>query len=97
MIAIGDQEFSLFQKLIEDRAGIFLSPAKKALLEARLSKRIKELGLASFSAYHNYLLEDRGGRSFMIGRPRRAPVFGRGKFAPGAPVVPPGRSPIRWR
>ena len=66
MIAIDDQEFNLFQKLIEDRAGIFLSPVKKALLEARLSKRIKELGLASFSAYYTYLLEDRGGHELVV-------------------------------
>jgi chemotaxis protein methyltransferase CheR len=66
IIAIGDQEFALFQKLIEDRAGIFLAPVKKALLEARLSKRINELGLASFSAYYEHVLQDRGGHELVI-------------------------------
>jgi chemotaxis protein methyltransferase CheR len=65
MIAIREQEFKLFQKLIEEQAGIFLAPVKKALLEARLSKRIKELGLASFSAYYTHVVEDRDGNELV--------------------------------
>jgi chemotaxis protein methyltransferase CheR len=56
MILITDQEFSVFQKLIHQQAGIYLLPAKKPLLEARLGKRIFHLGLDSFTAYYNYLL-----------------------------------------
>jgi chemotaxis protein methyltransferase CheR len=55
---IGDREFSLFQRLIYRSAGIHLSAAKRALLEARLTKRIRELGLDSFSAYYDYLVQD---------------------------------------
>ena len=62
---IGDQEFDLFQKLIYRSAGIRLSAAKKTLLEARLAKRIRELGLDSFSAYYDYLARD--GRSAELG------------------------------
>lgn len=58
MILITDQEFSLFQKLIHQQAGIYLLPAKKPLLEARLGKRIIHLALDSFTAYYNYLLEN---------------------------------------
>jgi len=58
MILITDQEFSLFQKLIHQQAGIYLLPAKKTLLEARLGKRIFHLGMDSFTAYYNYLLEN---------------------------------------
>jgi chemotaxis protein methyltransferase CheR len=65
MIPISDREFSLFQKLIEEQAGIFLSPVKKALLEARLSRRIRELGLASFSAYYACLFEDQSGHELV--------------------------------
>lgn len=65
MIPISDREFNLFQKLIEEQAGIFLSPVKKALLEARLSKRIQDLGLASFSAYYSRLVENRGGHELI--------------------------------
>ena len=62
---IGDQEFDLFQKLIYRSAGIHLSVAKRTLLEARLAKRIRELGLDSFSAYYDYLGRD--GRGAELG------------------------------
>jgi chemotaxis protein methyltransferase CheR len=65
MITIDEREFTLFQKLIENQAGIFLAPTKTALLEARLGKRIRELGLTSFSAYYAHLLEDRSGHELI--------------------------------
>ena len=52
---VSDREFSAFQKLIYEEAGIHLSPVKKALLTGRLSKRVRELGLASLGAYHEYV------------------------------------------
>jgi chemotaxis protein methyltransferase CheR len=56
---ITDQEFGLFQKLIYGEAGIHLAPYKKALLEARLSKHIRELGLGSFAAYYKYVVKEK--------------------------------------
>ncbi len=41
---VTDHEFALFQKLIYSKAGIHLAPAKKALLEARLTRRLRESG-----------------------------------------------------
>jgi chemotaxis protein methyltransferase CheR len=35
------------------------------LLEARLSKRVQDLGLASFSAYYRRLIDDRGGHELI--------------------------------
>ena len=58
---ITDQEFSVFQKLIYREAGIYLAPYKKALLEARLSKHIRELGLTDFSAYYKYVVKENPG------------------------------------
>jgi chemotaxis protein methyltransferase CheR len=60
MISITDQEFSLFQKLIRERAAISLSSAKKTLLEARLGNRVRELGLNSFTAYYRHIIDRRG-------------------------------------
>ncbi|TAK01055.1 MAG: protein-glutamate O-methyltransferase CheR [Candidatus Manganitrophaceae bacterium] len=54
---ITDREFSLFQELIYKEAGIYLSGAKKPLLEGRLSRRMRELGLHSFNAYYHRVLE----------------------------------------
>lgn len=47
-----DTEFGQFQRLIHQRAGIFLSDGKRALLVGRLARRMRELGLSSFSAYY---------------------------------------------
>lgn len=46
-----DNEFELFRELIYDTAGISLTAAKKALVNGRLSKRVKHLGLSSFAEY----------------------------------------------
>jgi chemotaxis protein methyltransferase CheR len=56
-----DGDFSRFQKLIHSMAGIYLSPAKKALLEARLIRRVRGLDLNSFAAYYQYVVEDSDG------------------------------------
>jgi chemotaxis protein methyltransferase CheR len=47
-----DAEFAQFQRLIHQRAGIFLSDGKRALLVGRLARRMRELGLPSFGAYY---------------------------------------------
>jgi chemotaxis protein methyltransferase CheR len=61
MKAISDREFSLYRKLIYGKAGICLSPTKKAFLEARLARRVRELGMDSFHAYYQYVTEDQNG------------------------------------
>jgi chemotaxis protein methyltransferase CheR len=46
-----DREFRLFQGLIRREAGIWLSDAKKPLVEARLNRRVREIGLTDYGAY----------------------------------------------
>lgn len=46
-----EREFALFRDLIRREAGIALVPAKKPLLVARLSRRLRELGVRSFREY----------------------------------------------
>jgi chemotaxis protein methyltransferase CheR len=46
-----DSLFREYQELIYRQAGIYLGPAKKALLLGRLSRRLRELGLLSMGAY----------------------------------------------
>lgn len=48
---IADNEFEQFRKILYDIAGISLSPAKKALVISRLSKRLDHFGLNDFGAY----------------------------------------------
>jgi len=63
---VSDHEFALFQKLIYSKAGIHLAPAKKALLEARLTRRLRELGLDSFAAYYQKILTVDDGEELII-------------------------------
>lgn len=52
-----DSEFALLRDVIHASAGIRLNDTKRPLLSARLSKRIRELGLPSFGAYYRYVKE----------------------------------------
>lgn len=58
---VTEKEFGLFQKLIYEKAGIYLAAPKRALVDSRLTKRIRELGLDSFAAYYHHVVEDRDG------------------------------------
>jgi chemotaxis protein methyltransferase CheR len=56
--SITDAEFELFQRLLEKETGIYLSPPKKSLLVGRLSRRLRELGLADLRKYYRRVLSD---------------------------------------
>lgn len=49
------REFEVFRELVHRETGIALGPHKRTLLEARLTKRLRALGLVSFSAYYDHL------------------------------------------
>ena len=64
---ITDREFTLFRDLIARESGIVLRPSKRALLTARLTGRMRELGLDSFTAYYGRVhSRDRDERTRMI-------------------------------
>lgn len=50
-----DDEFTSFRELVHRLAGISLSDSKRELVHARLSSRVRELGLASFADYRRLL------------------------------------------
>jgi chemotaxis protein methyltransferase CheR len=54
---LSEGEFARFQSLIARESGIHLTSMKMALLSARLSRRIRELGLRDFKSYHRYVTE----------------------------------------
>jgi chemotaxis protein methyltransferase CheR len=49
--ALSEKEFQQFKKMIYDRAGIALSPAKMPLVSSRLAKRLKQHQLATYGDY----------------------------------------------
>jgi chemotaxis protein methyltransferase CheR len=55
MNSLTDVEFGRFQRFIYDAAGITLSPAKKALVSGRLSKRLAVHQFSSYAEYHDLL------------------------------------------
>lgn len=55
-----DREFQRFSSFIYDCVGIKMPPAKKTMLEARLQKRLKALGIPSFEEYGDYVFSQEG-------------------------------------
>jgi len=54
-LSISEKEFDLFKALIYEKAGITLSANKRALVVSRLSKRMRQLEMGSFSDYHKFV------------------------------------------
>lgn len=50
-VPLTDKEFAGYQRLVYREAGIWLSPAKRALLMGRVSRRLRELDGMSFGTY----------------------------------------------
>jgi chemotaxis protein methyltransferase CheR len=57
---MSDPEFSALQSFIHREIGIYLSPLKKGLLAARLSRRLRELQLGSYAEYYGRVVQERG-------------------------------------
>jgi chemotaxis protein methyltransferase CheR len=62
--SITTEEFQRFRTLIYDESGISLSEGKKSLLTSRLSKRLRDLDLATFSDYYAKVVEDQTREEF---------------------------------
>src|SRR5205807_9400697 len=56
MPSLSVAEFVRFQYLIEEETGIHLPDSKQPLLVARLSRRLRQLGIASFGDYYDHVV-----------------------------------------
>jgi chemotaxis protein methyltransferase CheR len=54
---LGDAEFNFIRHVISENAGIVLGPNKRQLVQGRLARRLRELGLPSYEAYCDHLRE----------------------------------------
>ncbi|HEY0683120.1 MAG TPA: protein-glutamate O-methyltransferase CheR [Steroidobacter sp.] len=52
---LGDAEFDFIRHVVGENAGIVLGPNKRQLVQGRLARRLRELGLPSYEAYCEYL------------------------------------------
>jgi len=59
--ALGDRDLAFVVKLVYERAGIRLHDGKRELVAARLQKRLRHHGLASYEDYLELLRQDRSG------------------------------------
>ncbi|MDY0300373.1 MAG: protein-glutamate O-methyltransferase [Trichlorobacter sp.] len=60
LCTMSNREFELFSKFIYDEAGIKMPHTKKTMLEARLQKRLKALGIDNFKEYAEFVFSDAG-------------------------------------
>ena len=54
---LGDAEFDFIRHVIGENAGIVLGPNKRQLVQGRLARRLRELGLPSYEAYCDHVRE----------------------------------------
>ncbi len=60
-----DSLFQKFSDLVYQKTGIYLKPEKKELLNARLGKRLRALGIDSFGDYYQYVTRDNSGEELV--------------------------------
>ncbi len=58
MWTLGDGDFEYFRNVVYRESGIRLTELKKALVQARLTKRIRQLKMGSFAEYSEFVREN---------------------------------------
>lgn len=61
-----DKDFDCLRKLVGARTGIVLSNAKKDMVYSRLARRVRQLGLDSFSSYCSLVQDDSANSQEMV-------------------------------
>jgi chemotaxis protein methyltransferase CheR len=64
--AMSSKEFDRLSDFIIEHCGIKMPPAKKIMLESRLQKRLRTLGMASFREYCEFLFDSAEGGSELV-------------------------------
>lgn len=60
ILQLSDDDLLSLSTFIYDTCGIKMPPSKKVMLESRLQKRLRALGMKSFRGYREYLFSDEG-------------------------------------
>lgn len=64
-VEIGDREFQIVRDIVHLETGIRLTISKRALVESRLGRRLRALGLSSYCDYVTLLQDERGGAELL--------------------------------
>lgn len=62
--AISKLEYEKIRTLLYDESGISLGDSKQSLVVSRLTKRLRDLQMDSFSSYYEYVTQDNSGEEF---------------------------------
>jgi chemotaxis protein methyltransferase CheR len=62
-LALSSESLNRFCAFITRELGIKMSPAKLPMLQSRLQRRLRELGIATLEAYQHYLFNSAGGEA----------------------------------
>jgi chemotaxis protein methyltransferase CheR len=65
-MAISESEFKRFSDFIHQHTGIKMPADKKTMLEVRLQKRLRALGMASFREYAEFVFSDVGMKQELV-------------------------------
>ena len=65
-VTMSIHDFNRLSQFIYKECGINITPTKKVMLEGRLNKRLRRLGLLSFAEYCDYLFSNEGMNSELI-------------------------------
>ncbi|MFA6504586.1 MAG: protein-glutamate O-methyltransferase [Treponemataceae bacterium] len=63
---MNDQDFSRLSAYIERELGIKMPPAKRVMLESRLSRRLRQHSFKDYTSYVDYVFSDEGSRTELI-------------------------------
>jgi len=58
--SMSDKEFKRLSEFVHSECGIKLPPSKKVMVEARLQKRLRTLGMSGYREYYEYLFSPNG-------------------------------------
>lgn len=60
---LSDRLFLRFSRYIQEELGIKMPPAKRTMLQARLQKRLRKLGMRDFEQYYEFVFSPEGQRT----------------------------------
>jgi chemotaxis protein methyltransferase CheR len=65
-IRIDDESFERLSSFVTREYGIKLPPVKKSMLESRLNKKVKSLGMNSYNEFLDFLFSDQGKQTELL-------------------------------
>jgi chemotaxis protein methyltransferase CheR len=66
ILQMDNESFVRLSTYITDVYGIKLPPVKKAMLESRLGKKVKQLGMSSYKEFLDYIFSDQGKKKELL-------------------------------